>query len=639
LLRIRLYLILVVITVLFGNSSYCNEDQDSLVNVIRYSKSDSITMLTEAELAKSIYLKNVDSAINSMRRALIIAQSNGYEFNKGLYLKEIGVFYYSISSYNLALDYLREAHTVFKNIKEGVEIADVSYYMGVCYNETGNYNLSIDYFYQALEVYEKNEEMVGVGRTLNSIGINLEAMGEDESAYKLYKKAFKFKKEAKDYNGMASGYISFGNIKLKMGQIDSSLFYHRLALQAANLLNNNRVLIDSYYCLGNDNLELKNADEAIKYFKSALENFVDYRNDYQMSEVYNGLAKAYFLKGDAIQALKYVKSNISNLKNSGATSLLKNSYLLMAEIRNSTGDFDKAFEAMKEYALMKDSIYNSEKLTAVAEMQEKYKADQKQKEIDVLKYNNEISSLKNYKQKAFLIGFIIFSVIVLIFLVIVIVMYKARVKTNLLLKQSVKDKEVLLKEVHHRVKNNFQLISSLLNLQSDLVEDQEALIAINESRNRIASMALVHKNLYLAENLTRIEMQNYIDQLLDNILSSADNKGVTISYNLVAKDIRFDVDTSVPLGLIINELLSNSIKYAFTDRNEGEISLNLRQIEGSKYELIYSDNGIGIPEDIDLDNLTSLGLELVQLLVAQLNGSVNFEVNGGTRFKIIFNKV
>lgn len=638
-LRIRLYLILVVITVLFGNSSYCNEDQDSLVNVIRYSKSDSITMLTEAELAKSIYLKNVDSAINSMRRALIIAQSNGYEFNKGLYLKEIGVFYYSISSYNLALDYLREAHTVFKNIKEGVEIADVSYYMGVCYNETGNYNLSIDYFYQALEVYEKNEEMVGVGRTLNSIGINLEAMGEDESAYKLYKKAFKFKKEAKDYNGMASGYISFGNIKLKMGQIDSSLFYHRLALQAANLLNNNRVLIDSYYCLGNDNLELKNADEAIKYFKSALENFVDYRNDYQMSEVYNGLAKAYFLKGDAIQALKYVKSNISNLKNSGATSLLKNSYLLMAEIRNSTGDFDKAFEAMKEYALMKDSIYNSEKLTAVAEMQEKYKADQKQKEIDVLKYNNEISSLKNYKQKAFLIGFIIFSVIVLIFLVIVIVMYKARVKTNLLLKQSVKDKEVLLKEVHHRVKNNFQLISSLLNLQSDLVEDQEALIAINESRNRIASMALVHKNLYLAENLTRIEMQNYIDQLLDNILSSADNKGVTISYNLVAKDIRFDVDTSVPLGLIINELLSNSIKYAFTDRNEGEISLNLRQIEGSKYELIYSDNGIGIPEDIDLDNLTSLGLELVQLLVAQLNGSVNFEVNGGTRFKIIFNKV
>lgn len=612
--------------------------QDSLVSVIRYSKNDSMVMVANCELSKTLYKVNVDSAISLLGHSINIAITKDYQFQLGIYYKMRGVYYYSSSKYNLALSNLKESEAILSKIKDSLNLADVLFHEGVCYNEMGNYETSIDYYYKALQFFENHNDTMGIGRTLNNLGVNLEAMGEHQSAYLLYKKAYQFKKVSNDYNGIANSYMNLGNAKLNVNEFDSSLYYHKLALQAANLLRNDRLQIEALTCLGKDYLKLEKAHRAIELFEEAFNKFKNYNNNYQLSIVYNGLAKAYFLKGDNKKALTYIHYNINLLKNTGAIDLLKDAYLLHAEIRNSVGDYNEAYEAMKEYALIKDSIYNSEKLSAIAEMQEKYKTDKKQKEIDALKYEKELTKINVEKQETYLLGTVLFSIILGGFLVFVIIMFKQRNNTNQLLNQSLKEKEVLIKEVHHRVKNNFQLISSLLNLQSDLVKDEEALIAITEARNRIASMALVHKNLYMTDDLTSIEMNTYIDQLLESIISTSDKGDVKIRYNFEAERVSFDVDTSVPLGLIINELLTNSIKYAFVDREEGIVNLKIRHIDGDKYELIYSDNGVGLPEDIDLDNLSSLGLELVQLLAAQLNGDVTYKVDSGTAFKIIFNK-
>jgi PAS domain S-box-containing protein len=203
--------------------------------------------------------------------------------------------------------------------------------------------------------------------------------------------------------------------------------------------------------------------------------------------------------------------------------------------------------------------------------------------------------------------------------------------------QSLKEKEVLLKEVHHRVKNNMQVISSILNLQSSYVTDQYALSLLKESQNRIKTMAYIHESLYQNKTFTSINFSDYISTLTNNILQSYAASIQSVKLDLNIQKIILNLDTSIPAGLIINELVTNSIKHAFTESNEGIILINLHTKDNVLF-LEVSDNGKGFPKDIDFKNTNSLGLQLVNTLVEQLNGKMELNENnkGGTSFYINF---
>ncbi len=202
---------------------------------------------------------------------------------------------------------------------------------------------------------------------------------------------------------------------------------------------------------------------------------------------------------------------------------------------------------------------------------------------------------------------------------------------------SLKEKEVLLKEIHHRVKNNMQIISSLLNLQSFYIDDKESFEVFKESQNRIKSMALIHEKLYQSKDLTEIDFAEYISNLVFNLFKSYSVNSKIIKRSINVEDALFDIDTSIPCGLIINELVSNSLKYAFPDGQRGEIKIDLR-LDNGKSILTVSDNGIGLPEDVDFQNTGSLGLRLVKILVNQINGELHINKSEGTSFTIEFTK-
>jgi PAS domain S-box-containing protein len=210
-----------------------------------------------------------------------------------------------------------------------------------------------------------------------------------------------------------------------------------------------------------------------------------------------------------------------------------------------------------------------------------------------------------------------------------------RKKAEKQIKQSLKEKEVLLKEIHHRVKNNLQIISSLLNLQQNSIGGEEALEVFKESQNRIKSMALIHEKLYQSEDLTRIDFPEYIRSLVYHLF-----KSYAVDYSVIqplinVEDILFDIDISIPCGLIINEIVSNSLKYAFPDGKKGKIEIDLH-IEGDKNIIEISDNGIGIPEGLDIQNSDTLGLRLVNILVDQIDGKIELDNTNGTSIKIEF---
>jgi len=199
------------------------------------------------------------------------------------------------------------------------------------------------------------------------------------------------------------------------------------------------------------------------------------------------------------------------------------------------------------------------------------------------------------------------------------------------LRRSLSEKEILLREVHHRVKNNLQIISSLLNLQSLGTEGEEVRDVLMESQGRIKVMAMIHEHLYRSESLASINFRDYVERLVEDIIIS---HGTGIRKVIEVDDIKPDIDTAIPLGLIINELVTNSVKYAFPD-GTGTVTVRIRSHD-DEVSLVVADDGVGLPEDIEPENTDTLGLSLVSILTAQLDGTLTIRRDHGTEFRISF---
>ncbi len=202
---------------------------------------------------------------------------------------------------------------------------------------------------------------------------------------------------------------------------------------------------------------------------------------------------------------------------------------------------------------------------------------------------------------------------------------------------SLQEKEILLREIHHRVKNNMQIISSLLEHQLENFQDKRIVDIFKDSQNRISSMSLVHEKLYQSSDLRKINFREYIYDLISSLFQSYEINAGNTKLNINAEEIFMDIDLAIPAGLIINELVTNSLKYAFAGGMKGEITISLRNADDNMIELIVGDNGIGLPKAFDFRNTNSLGLHLVTILTEnQLHGSIQLMQDKGTEFQIHF---
>lgn len=210
-----------------------------------------------------------------------------------------------------------------------------------------------------------------------------------------------------------------------------------------------------------------------------------------------------------------------------------------------------------------------------------------------------------------------------------------RKKSEEQLHKAIQEKEVLLRELHHRVKNNLQVMTSLLGLQSEMLKDKKAKEALRVTQMRVKSIALIHEELYQAKDLANVNFGEYLKLLIEN-LSEVYNANPRIQFHLDLNGTQLNVDTAVPLGMIVNELVTNSLKYAFPGNRRGNISIQLHPVEGSSYLMVIEDDGVGIGNDFETKQHNSLGMQLVQILAQQLSGKVEIERGQGTRFNVTF---
>jgi two-component sensor histidine kinase len=208
------------------------------------------------------------------------------------------------------------------------------------------------------------------------------------------------------------------------------------------------------------------------------------------------------------------------------------------------------------------------------------------------------------------------------------------------LEQSLKDKEVLLKEIHHRVKNNLQVISSLLDLQTLKMDDGTAKSALEEGKSRVQSIAILHHQLYQHDDLVQVDLKAFSDELFKQVLGVFKKPDQQVEISIDINQTMLDIDTAVPLGLILNELFTNSFKYAFSNGKPGTIEIRVEQIGTTsgkaKNVLVYRDNGPGLPANLDIFTAKSLGLKLISTLSEQFKGSSAYRYNNGAEFSITF---
>jgi len=204
------------------------------------------------------------------------------------------------------------------------------------------------------------------------------------------------------------------------------------------------------------------------------------------------------------------------------------------------------------------------------------------------------------------------------------------------IRDSLVEKETLLREIHHRVKNNLQVISGLLNLQSHYIDDEGVRSIYKESQNRIKTMALIHEELYQREDLARINLADYIGGLARNLMASYSIVNGRIGLEMDLADVEISIDTAIPCGLIVNEIVSNSLAHAFPEEKRGHIRIEFCLLQSGEYELTISDDGQGLPDDLDLTETGTLGLRLVSILAEQLGAQLQMTGDGGTTFKLVF---
>lgn len=214
-----------------------------------------------------------------------------------------------------------------------------------------------------------------------------------------------------------------------------------------------------------------------------------------------------------------------------------------------------------------------------------------------------------------------------------------RKRAEVQIRNSLREKEVLLKELHHRVKNNLQVISSLLNLQSGYTTDRKTNELFRESQNRVRSMALIHEKLYQSQDLGRVNLEEYVVSLVSMLFRFYGINPATVTLQLRIDPVTLNLDTAIPVGLLIHELVSNSLKYAFPEGRSGKIQIEFKAGEGSQFALHFCDDGIGLPPEFDIDKAPSLGLRLVKILTHQLGGELSFGKGSGTEFTIRFQEL
>lgn len=558
---------------------------------------------------------------------------------------KIGVIYFNKSDFNKAVIYYTKAFKLAEKSNDNQAYSGILNNIGNIYYTQGKYTEAIDFYSRSLKIREQQNDTNGIAGSLHNLASIFHTQGMMEDAEKMYLKSIALREKIGNKKGIALSYSHLGNLYLDLNNFEKALEYQHIAIDIYTQIHDKNGLANTFSNIGNIYRELRENKKAIACFDKALELYNEVEDVKGQANLFISKGNLLISEGKIADAIKVLEKGKILSEQFEISENKSKTYLALAEAFEKINDYKRAFHYNKLYNALKDSLNNSVHIEKLTEIQKRYEDDAQLKQIEVLQKEKENQELK-IKQNANRITILIISLIALtIITLLVIISNRHKQKTNQLLSAQNEDilkqkneKEVLLKEIHHRVKNNLQVINSLLRLQAAMIEDPKVVSLFEDCQNRVRSMALIHDKLYSIKDLSSIQVKEYIENLTGNLIDTYGLK-TKVDLQLTIQPISFTVDTLIPLGLLLNEIISNSLKYAFKEKDLGIIQVELKSLNNNKFELNISDNGSGFSKDIFNSPQNSLGVELIKAFVDQLEGSIEKLDIPGTYYRIVFQNI
>ncbi|MXN90749.1 hypothetical protein GR160_05875 [Flavobacterium sp. Sd200] len=676
---------------------FSKSDIVKALNNIQMAESISASTKNDIDLARC-YIHYIEAYCKADRKNLamdyfdkglsILKTQKPNEIFGDLYLTLAFYYYDNETDYDKKASNINKGIDAFKRAKKWVRVGETYHMLGAEHRYMSRSKDAIEALKKSIYFYKK-AGYKQLQKVYDELGDQYTHLHRDHEGLQYGLAAVKLAEQFKDTLLLPTVYTSMGLKYFNIKEPQTALYYFEKGMPYAI---KNRDTINIYYLLSNSAAalqQLKQYDKALQ----KLDELAEYKvPDANLNLINRSMYTSIYLgKKENKRALKNAKE-ILNEMNSMEGHIENYRYVykeyidacyankMYTEARNYVEKYKKVPEeitlnelifiyhwqfkldsiegnpvgALKNYQAfikVKDDMYNATKSGQFAAMAVKYESEKKDNDIKLLANETKLQKQKiiqaglerNYAIAGIIFIILIASVIFIAYRNKLILTKKLRVKQlqithkNKKLSRLVTEKEWLLKEIHHRVKNNLQIVMSLLNSQSVYLKEESARVAIESSQRRVHSMALIHQKLYQADTLSAVAMDGYIRELVIFLKDSFDNG--SIHFEIDVDDAEFEVSQAVSVGLILNEAITNCIKYAFNKKDMPVIDISLKKADDEFYELIIRDNGKGLPENFDIMKVNSLGMKLIKGLSGDLGGSFEIFNDNGTVIKVCFTKI
>ena len=604
--------------------------------------------------------KNIDSSRLYIDSCIIAAKEiqNRFYLGDALQLKSRDFFMRGIS--DSALFYSHKSIELFKFFPDSINYFIAEYNLGNIYLSTDDHIKALAQFKKVLLIIDENFDDTEINNNskinLNraycyySIGIVYDHLEDYVIKLQNMRKALKIALKIPTPESENLQAVLLGNIGLTYFQLENyelAESYAIAGMEKKKKLGTDKTNGYNYQILAKSAFGRGKFALALKYLQHADKSFAEMQNNLELNNNQIIRARCYLNQKKYDLALEILHPLEKKYSSSLDKKELIELYNLLSEVYISIGDYKQANHHLQVAALLNKEMVTKNNKNAVRDFLSFYEEEEIRLSDRINNYKAiqekeklQIEVAANKEKEIWIYSLFVVSTICLVLIIIVIARGNRKNKRiNQDLNYSIDEKQILFKEVHHRVKNNFQIISSLLNLQQGIEEDVRSKKVLSEAQGRIQSMALVHEMLYRKNEVKRILFNDYSKELVSSIVKSYSNENTKINCNILCAAESFDLELAVPLGLMLNEGVTNSVKYAFEGKSVGNIDIILTPLNENRFQLILKDDGVGIPTEFINGSKETLGIELITILTNQLGGEVKISNESGTEIIIEFSAV
>lgn len=633
------------ITVLLAFCALCAQAQsakyqtkkDSLLKAITLNMEDTGHVKALLTLSTIYRRTDFDSALYFAQEAQKLAKKIDFRSGIASSHNRMANVWSKRSEFDSAKMHYEKALTYFEEEQDSLNMSRTINNIGLMLRYMDLHTESLEYFFESLEIKKEiDAPPISLSAAYQNIGITFSIMKEHESALKYFEMSLNESLMIGDSSSYYRGLMNISALYRDMGDYQKTIDTLNKAYSYIKRKGSKNWVGNCLYNLGISHILFGDTMAGINSFKEAEQLYAELGIVQRQIACMHRLGRVYVQLNQLDLAQQYAEEGLT--LDPGALSAFQKQTLneILADVYEEKGLYQKALKHLKVASHIRDSVAKEESRVKIVALQKKFDKESEQRQIAEL--SAETEATKRIVRRKEFVNYILWGIVVII-LVIALMLFRlnrnkqmmnaALREKNQIVEHSLEEKDVLMREIHHRVQNNLQFVSSLLNMQGRQVDDEQTLEILKSCKQRIQSMALIHQKLYQEDSLKGIRIENYIQNLVDSLQTSYSVDKERIQTHLDVEPLQIDINTAISLGLILSELITNAYKYAFPENEKGEINIELHS-DNSALIASVRDNGKGMDVNGEAKDSGSFGLKLVNSLAKKLKGELEFKNQDGT---------